>query len=114
MKLYWEIQYLGKKIVFRGCYVGPDLNVILTGGDSPHIGSVSIAAPGEDGVADVSDYVYPGHRDEVISSLFAGRLCSRLGCHVAVSCGIHYDHITRPQIDELVEKCRELLREIVE
>ena len=86
---------------------GRDLHAMLTGG-AGHAGATALAAPGEAPL--VSER--PGHREGVLAGLVAGRLCAGLGCAVSVSCGIHFEAITRQEIAaveklaaRLVEEC---------
>lgn len=94
--------------------MGYDMLIALSGGDSPHIGSVSMAvsrpslAAAESNSATVSTYVYTGHMDNRLSDAMAGRLAGRLNCHVAVACGVHIENITREQIEIIIQMCDEL------
>ncbi|WP_291356801.1 hypothetical protein [Desulfovibrio sp.] len=94
-------------LTLRLCPQGRDLHAILTGGDG-HAGATALAAPGEATL--VSER--PGHREGALAGLVAGRLCAGLGCAVSVSCGIHFEAITRQEIAaveklgaRLVEEC---------
>lgn len=72
---------------------GRDIHASLTGGDG-HAGATALAAPGEATL--VSER--PAHREGPLAALMAERLCTALGCAVSVSCGIHFEAITRQEI----------------
>ena len=81
---------------------GRDVHAILTGG-AGHAGAVALAAPGEAPLVRER----PAHREGALAALVAERLAAALGCAVSVSCGIHFEAITRGEI-AAVEKlaCR--------
>ena len=89
---------LGRPLTLRAEPVGEDLLLLVTGGDSPHIGSLTAAAPG----IGPESFVFPGHRDEAVGELFAARLAPLFPGRVAVVCGIHYDGITREGIEAVL------------
>lgn len=100
--------------------MGEDLCVAVTGGDRPHLGSVALAVP-HPGITDpdlpsatVSTLNVPGHRDDQIANQMAKALSASLGRHVAVLCGVHFDHYS-PQLaadaeQAAAELCQQLLR----
>ncbi|WP_241159328.1 MULTISPECIES: hypothetical protein [unclassified Desulfovibrio] len=86
---------------------GRDVHAILAGG-AGHAGATALAAPGEAPLVRER----PGHREGPLAGLVAGRLCAGLGCAVSVSCGIHFEAITRQELaavemlaGRLVEAC---------
>ena len=42
-----------------------------------------------------------GHREGPLAAQTAERLCAGLGCAVSVSCGIHFEAITRQEIADV-------------
>ncbi len=101
------IDYMGRKITAVITELDEGYHVLLTGGDRTHIGSVSSAGYDED-----MDHQFPGHRDEVVSRMWADGLHKKTGAPVVVACGIHYDNVDRQQIDGIVDACRELLEDV--
>ena len=77
--------------------IGADCSVAIFGGDRPHIGAIALAAP--DGHCQA--ICLPGHREGGIAERFAANLANRLGASVCVSCGIHLDAITQPEIESV-------------
>lgn len=79
--------------------MGKDVQALLTGGDA-HAGGTALAAPN----APVQTLSLPGHRDAELACQLAQGLADGLGCAACVTAGIHYDNITRAEIEE----CRRL------
>ncbi|QDH23383.1 hypothetical protein [Saccharibacillus brassicae] len=88
-----------KEIVVERRDVGRDTLLIVTGG-AAHIGAVSTAYM-ERGEVRVQTCVVPGHREQVLSEPAARRAARLLRRTVTVAMGIHYDGLTRAQIDEI-------------
>lgn len=83
------------------------MHASLTGG-AGHAGATALAAPGESTLV----CERPAHREGALAELVAERLSSALGCAVSVSCGIHFEAITRQEITavealagRLVDEC---------
>lgn len=112
-KLSFEREALGFPInvTLSGC--GNDTLVKISGGCTPHIGSVSVAY-WDSGEPVLRTLLLPGHRDDVVSDMFAERLSSRLGATVTVVCGIHYESPGREGIDAVLECTRELLGDVLD
>lgn len=101
--------------------VGNDLNIICQGGDTPHIGAVSLAVPYEKDnktSVSVSTIATPHHREDEMSRKIAAFFGKRFGVSTCVACGIHYDGLEKneiPQveacIDALCESMADLLRD---
>ena len=79
--------------------MGKDVQALLTGGDA-HAGGTALAAPN----VPVQTLSLPEHRDAELACRLAQGLADGLGCTACVTAGIHYDNITRAEIEE----CRRL------
>ncbi len=90
-------------LLMRGRRIGRDLLVELFGGDA-HIGAIALAWPGSRGNALSS----PGHREQELASRIASLLANSLACDVAVVAGIHYDCITKGEIEAVTGLSLEL------
>lgn len=106
------------KAVVTAC--GDDLAIAVTGGERPHIGSVSVAVPrpsltgsGEIS-ATVSTFNVTGHLDNAIGDKFAKTLAARFNCVCAVSCGVHIDGLDQDGIQSVLDLSNELLDKIVQ
>jgi len=100
-------------------FLGADLLVILSGGDSPHIGSIAVALP-RPSLAEAakisstsSVYNFVGHKDQVIAQLVSEVLSAQLNKHVVVVAGFHVDAISAEGIAQVVENCEGLARMIL-
>ena len=115
---------------------GRDLQV-LCGGGASHIGAVALAAPndghaqhadaaplagradqaiqaGQPGQANQPGHVetrllaLPGHREDALALRMAQSMAEALHCAVCVSAGIHYDNITRAEIQQVEQMAQSL------
>lgn len=89
--------------------MGKDVQALLTGGDA-HAGGTALAAPN----APVQTLSLPGHRDAELACRLAQGLADSLGCTACVTAGIHYDDITRAEIEECRRLTDALLRSALE
>lgn len=85
------------------------IHVLLTSKRHGHVGAISHRRP--DG--EMQTIESPGHKEAVVSNLWARSLCERLHCPVTVCCGIHYDHITREQIGQVLDCTEQMLQELI-
>lgn len=92
------ITVLNKNIEISATDTGRGVNVLIAGGESAHIGAISIARPGAETITEV----FPTHKDGVISKKWADAICAKVNESVVVSCGIHYDNINIEQINQIV------------
>lgn len=111
-KSSFEREVLGFPIcvALSGC--GNDTLVKITGGCAPHIGSVSVAYL-DSGEPALRTLLLPGHRDDVVSDLFAEAIAKKLGATVTVVCGIHYEEPGKEGIEEIMACVRGLLDEVI-
>lgn len=99
--------------------MGRDLAITITGGNRPHIGSVSIAIPrasltGSGKMsATTSVFNVTGHKDDVVGTKVAGMLAAQFNNIVTVSCGIHFDNITSAQMEAVLQAPEIILQEIL-
>ena len=106
------------KISAQAHFAGKDLCVLILGGDKPHVGCVSLGIPREslnkpgERSATVSTLNVTGHKDDTVGNLFAQYLATRLGCVVAVTCGIHVEQADAADINDLIRATQELLKKL--
>lgn len=103
-----EIYLLGKTIQLFIYRTDCGVQVVIAGGDKPHIGAVSIV----DKHGNLVSHVFKGHKDGVISDQWAVELHKIWAVPVVVSAGIHYDNIIPSQINMVIETLTTLLKEI--
>lgn len=100
--------------------VGEDLCVIISGGDSPHIGCVTLSIP-RPSLSDktkisatTSILNLTGHKDDEAARYVSQTLSSRLNKNVVVTCGIHVNNITGEEINTTIELLKELTNNLIE
>jgi hypothetical protein len=103
-------EFRGKEIIAKIERLEHGICVLLTGGDLYHVGAVSVADT-EDGVHTI---VLPGHKDQYIGEVWAGKLCEKTRMPVSVTAGIHYDQITKAEIEQIQTLAQEMLDEVME
>ena len=94
-------------ISLKAVDVGDDLLVAITGGKI-HIGATAVGIKTE-GVATASVITTPAHREDRVVKDAAEKLAKKLDKTVVVVSGIHYDNITKEEIDETLRLCDELV-----
>jgi hypothetical protein len=102
------------KVSLKAFTIGEDLCVIVSGGDSPHIGAVTLSVP-RPSLADSNNISATtsvlnllGHKDDEAAKCVSHTLSSRLNKNVVVTCGIHVDNITASEIDITICLLKEL------
>ena len=105
---------------------GRDLQV-LCGGGASHIGAVALAAPNH-GQAQNADAAHlasqpeqveahllalPGHREDALALRMAQSMAEALHCAVCVCAGIHYDNITRAEIQQIEQMAQDLTQRCI-
>lgn len=102
---------LGHPLRVSACPAGGDCAVVILGGSRPHVGAVS-AAYWEEGNLRCETSAGRGHRDDVVSRRFAQALAMHLRGNVSVSCGIHYDGLTKEGLAQVLAAAERLLEEL--
>ena len=79
--------------------IGKDLFVTITGGDTPHIGTVTTLTK----KTDIQTIRYPSHdgrfhKDDVLAVRVAKIIQSDLPGSCTITAGVHVNHISRKQI----------------
>ncbi|MCD7920625.1 MAG: hypothetical protein LUG45_11290 [Clostridiales bacterium] len=110
--LHFETVVLSKTITVDLLLAGSDWNVLISGGDKPHVGSISVARPDRSGEVSLEKIVLPSHKDDYVGDRYAAALAAVTGQTVAVSCGIHYDGLSKLGIAQVMEAMEALLTEV--
>lgn len=85
------------------------IDVLIAGGDLPHIGAISIVD--SDGQIDTKSF--EGHKDQFISEVWAKALYEAYRIPVVVSVGIHYDNLDATGIKQIMSEMQKMLNEIL-
>ena len=92
-------------LTLRVLRLGRDLQVICSGGQA-HIGAVAVASPLPPHAQKTEHHVQlmslPGHREDMLAARMARHLADALDCTVCVSAGIHFDCITKEEIERVL------------
>lgn len=104
----YEITYRGKAITANIQKLDSGYLVSVTGGDSSHVGAVSIIGADQP----LQTISFPAHKESVVSESWAKRLYAVTGMPVTVAAGVHYDQLTREEIRDVVARTEELLDEV--
>ncbi|MFV0436200.1 MAG: hypothetical protein ACK5PS_02230 [Desulfopila sp.] len=109
----------GREIQFLAQPVGADLVVIVSGGDTAHIGATALAQPRPSLAepnrtsASTSVLCVLGHKEELLAHHIAQTISAACNCVVSVSCGIHIDNATAAQIQTIQRLVEELLQTFI-
>ena len=77
---------------------GQGINVLIEGGDRGHIGAVAVAGPD----METKVITFPGHREDVIVRRWSEVLVAKYKVPVVVEAGIHFNQITKEEIQEIL------------
>lgn len=102
--------FKGKTITAEVIVTDSGVQIGLFGGDKPHIGAVGIINP--DGQISVTQF--ESHREGILCKQWCQKLASAGICPVVMSAGVHYDHINRDEIFQLVDQCTDILADVQE
>ena len=97
---------------------GKDL-VITVGGGESHIGAVGISFPtasiitGENSVT-TSVITLPSHKEDIVAKIMSENIAKALNKKVVVVAGIHFDNLSKDDIDKILKGCRLLTDKIIE
>lgn len=107
-----EQSFLGYSLFVQARSVGADYAVVISGGCLPHVGGVS-AAYWENGAVRCETSAGQGHHDDVVSKRFAQELAQACQCNVSVSCGIHYDNLSKTDLPGVLATADDLLKQLI-
>jgi hypothetical protein len=88
--------------------MGSDLCVVITGGDTPHLGAVTVVSASKEPVTEAFDE----HKDDAVTKLAAEILRREFAGSFAVCCGIHLDNIEKQEIADILEMSEQMVREL--
>ncbi len=107
------------KLNMKAILVGEDLCVIISGGDKPHIGCVtlSVSRPSLSDTNVISSTTsilnLIGHKDDEVAKFVSNELSSKLNKTVVVTCGIHINCITQEEIHVTLDLIKELTNNLI-
>lgn len=90
--------------------IGNDHNIIVEGGEKPHIGCTVISIPrpslkGDNSISCTSSiFNVTGHKDELICRALSEKITKKYNSISVCTGGIHIDNITKDQTNEIISK----------
>ena len=105
-----EISILGRRVISAICQTEDGINILIAGGDKGHIGAVAIAKAGYI----IESVAFPDHKEKIICENWAKKISVVYPGPVVVEAGIHYDTITKEQIQEVLERLDEELEKLLQ
>ena len=100
-------QLFGKNLTAHVIRLDEGIHVLIYGGSCSHIGALSVIALGEN----CSTTQFPNHRDGVISEMWAKALAEVCAEPVVAAAGIHYDNLSREDIQKILSAMEEMVAE---
>ena len=100
--------------------IGKDIQVVICGGDRPHIGAVALAQPRaslrnpEKTSATCSVLSVLGHKEDIVVKHASEKLAASLKTNVVVTAGIHWDVFKEEDVATVMECLNLLLTSILE
>ena len=103
-------ELMGAPVMAHAICLPNGLQVTVYGGTLPHIGAVSAVDP----QGSITTQQFPTHKDDVVSERWARALLEAGFCPTVVTAGIHYDDLSRDQIDQVVALTNEMLAKLLD
>lgn len=107
-------------INMKAITIGNDICIIISGGESPHIGCVTLSIPrpslSDAAVTSATTSVLNllGHKDDEAARYVSHLLAAKLNKNVVVTGGIHVDNITPEEIRLTMELLKRLTDNIIQ
>lgn len=98
------------QIVLKAIKMGDDLCIIITGGDKPHLGSVTLGEIKEK----ENTLSLKGHKEHFITSIVYNKLRKYYKGNIVVCAGMHIDNITKNEIDDIMSIVDNLIDSLIE
>lgn len=90
---------LGYTMYAEATMIGKDLFIAVTGGDTPHIGTVtSVSKDSESRTIRFHSHHGRFHKDDVLSQMIIKQIKDSLPGNCVITAGVHVNHITSEQI----------------
>jgi hypothetical protein len=96
------------RLSLKAVPMGPDLCVIITGGDTPHLGALTVVPESKEPVT----VAFDEHKDDHVTKLAARILRREFSGNFVICCGIHLDHIEKREIADVLKMSEEMVCEL--
>ncbi|MBE0337729.1 prenylated flavin chaperone LpdD [Paenibacillus sp. 23TSA30-6] len=98
------------RLVLDAYFMGEDIVVLISGGDQPHLGTITAGARLEP----IQTVQLQAHKEFYITEEIAVRLRKEFAGNFAICCGAHMDHVTKDEIRMLTEMAIQLGKELID
>ncbi|MFL0168459.1 hypothetical protein [Candidatus Clostridium helianthi] len=89
-------------------FMGDDLCIVLTGGDTPHLGAITASSQ----ILEPQTITFENHKENFITKMSAEILRKNFSGNFVICCGIHLDDIKKSEITEVMDLCRQMIIEL--
>lgn len=105
----------GYTMTAEAVFVGADLLIVLTGGDVPHLGTVTAVAD-DMATETIRFHSHHGryHKDDVLSTIIAEIIKEALPGHCLITAGIHVNDISDEQIKASANMAKDLGHQLLQ
>jgi hypothetical protein len=97
-------------LVLEACYMGNDLVVMISGGDRPHLGTITAGARLEP----LQTVQLQNHKEFYITEEIAVLPRKKFPGNFAICCGTHLDNITKDELKVMTHLSIQLGMELIE
>ncbi len=106
----------GRSIHANVTRAGEDIVIVVTGGCTPHVGTVVLAQPNGSGCSGASCSVItiPPHKEEAVARPIAEAVCKTSGQVTVVTAGIHEDRLDAEGVRIYLELALKMAAELAE
>jgi hypothetical protein len=98
------------QLVLDAYYMGKDLVVMISGGDQPHLGTITAGARLEP----LQTVQLQNHKEFYITEEIAVRLRKQFRGNFAICCGTHLDNVSKEEINVMTDLSIQLGLELIE
>lgn len=89
-------------------YMGNDICIILTGGDTPHLGAVTVGSQ----ISSTETFAFPHHKENILTKMLGDILNKEFMGNFVLCCGIHLDNITKQEMSDVFNLCSEITKDL--
>lgn len=112
MRKKFSVTQAGYQIKLTAEFIGNDLLLVITGGDTPHLGTVSIFNAEVQDVLQFPSHDGRFHKDDLLAEKLIENLTEQPIGNIVVTSGVHVNQITKEQIIasfQMIEKLADQL-----
>lgn len=107
------------RISIKSILVGQDLCIIISGGDVPHIGCVTLSICGGSMHSNINSCTtsvlnLSGHKDDKVAKYIADKVSPILNRNVVIIGGMHVDNIEPKEIDFILSSSDKIAERIID